>query len=376
MVDASNRNTAGHRERDPMGRRMDGIGQSPDTDSLIRILEYSRDLRQAWSDYENQAANATVAHRIGFRDVIRKSLGHKPRYLIALDGSTVRGILPLFVVTTWWRAKYVVSIPWLDYGGPCADNREIAKALLDRAVGITKQEGASFLEFRSVGNYGIGMQERLDKASFVLKLENDPELLWNRFDAKLRNQIRKSQKSGLTAEIGGVEMLDDFYAIFSRNMRDLGTPVWGKALIRNVLQEFDQDAEIVLVRAHDAAVAGGLILTFKDRQYIPAASSYRWSLKYCPNQALYWSVIKRACEKGYEYFDFGRSSWDSGTFGFKKQWGAPPEQLVWQYYLNKVREVPRISPENPKYRMAVRLWRKMPLWLANVVGPRLIRNFP
>jgi FemAB-related protein (PEP-CTERM system-associated) len=216
----------------------------------------------------------------------------------------------------------------------------------------------------------------LDKVSFVLELNEDPEVVWKAFGWEVRGRIRKSQKSKLTTEIGGLENLDDFYEVFSRNMRDLGTPVWGKDLFRNVLTEFPRDAEIILVRMGDEVIGGGLILSFKDTQYVPSASSCKWSLKYCPNNALYWSVIRRACENGCAYFDFGRSSRDSGTFRFKKKWGATVKQLVWQYHLNKEKEVPRISPDNPRYRAAIALWKRMPLRLANFLGPKLIRNFP
>lgn len=357
-----------------MDIKSDFVGQRPGVHQMV--VEYSSDYEQAWSEYVEKSPESTVTHEIGWRDVISDSLGHEPRYLLALDGSTVKGILPLFLVTTWWRAKYLISVPWLDYGGICADDDKTAGLLLDEASRITDRIGARFLELRSVKSNNLGMAERLDKASLILKLNEDPDALWKAMNAKLRNQIRKSEKSGLTTEIGGIEFLDDFYKVFSRNMRDLGTPVWGKDLIGNTLRRFPDDAEIILVRHQNVVVAGGLILTFKETQYVPSASAYRWSLKYCPNMALYWAVIKRACERGYRYFDFGRSSWDSGTFRFKKQWGATPEQLVWQYYLNKEDDLPRITPENPKYKLAVRLWKKMPMPIANILGPRIIKNFP
>ena len=117
---------------------------------MTRIIEYSDDYRLAWSEYVERASDSTVAHRIGWRDVIHKSLGHSPKYLKAMSGSTVKGVLPLFVVTTWWRAKYVVSVPWLDYGGVCADDKETEKLLLSEATRITDDKGARFLELRSV----------------------------------------------------------------------------------------------------------------------------------------------------------------------------------------------------------------------------------
>ncbi|MFH1891808.1 MAG: FemAB family XrtA/PEP-CTERM system-associated protein [Candidatus Zixiibacteriota bacterium] len=343
---------------------------------MVRVVAYAHELENSWAEYVQNTESSNIAHRLEWRYVISESLGHRPRYLVALDDSKVVGILPLFVVTTWWRAKYIVSVPWLDYGGIVADSDDVEILLLDEARRITEEEGAKFLELRSVSAGSVKMEERLDKASFILKLTDNSEDLWKSFNAKLRNQIRKAQKSQLYTEIGGVELLDSFYDVFSRNMRDLGTPVWGKDLFRRILSAFPQSAEIIQVKKDEDVVAGGLILSFKKSQYVPSASSLRSFINLCPNHALYWSVIARACESRFDYFDFGRSSWDSGTFNFKKQWGAEPTQLVWQYHLNKATEVPRISPDNRKYRTVIGLWKKLPLGLANYLGPKLIRNFP
>jgi len=343
---------------------------------MIEVEEYSIGHKSAWNEYVSRSQTATIAHRIEWRDIIGEALGHEPRYLIAIEDGNICGILPLFLVTTLWRARYMISIPWLDYGGICADNANAVEALYERASEMTRNEKAKFMEFRSVNADDIDSEHRLDKASFLLPLENDPEKLWKSFNAKLRNQIRKADKSGLTADVGGVEYLDEFYDVFSENMRDLGTPVWGKDLFSKILEQLPQNAELILVRMNELVIAGGLILSFKDRQYVPSASSLRRFIKYCPNNALYWTVIERACREGFRFFDFGRSSWDSGTFKFKKQWGVPPEQLVWQYYLNTIDEVPRINPTNPKYRKFIKLWRKMPLGLTKYLGPKLIKNFP
>lgn len=343
---------------------------------MIQVIEYSDDYESAWDDYVAKSPCATIAHRIGFRKVIAKSLGHRPHYLLAMRGDSVTGILPLFIVKTWWNKKYAVSVPWLDYGGVCADDSETSESLLDAAKSITRKARAEFLELRSVNSDNLGLDLRLDKLSFILDLPDDPDVLWKSFNAKLRNQIRKSIKSELKTYIGGVEFLDSFYRVFARNMRDLGTPVWGKDLFTNVLETFPGEAEIIIVEHANEIIAGGLILSGKGTQYVPSASSLRSHIKLCPNHALYWTILKRACETGCKHFDFGRSSRDSGTYKFKKQWGAEPEQLEWQYMLNRISEVPQISPNNPKYRTFIGLWKKLPLGLANCLGPKLIRNFP
>ncbi|UCG61166.1 MAG: FemAB family PEP-CTERM system-associated protein [Candidatus Zixiibacteriota bacterium] len=344
---------------------------------MISVSEYSTEHESQWSQFVSESDTATIAHEIGWRDVIADSLGHKPMYLMATRGSEITGILPLFLVTTWWRARYVVSSPWIDYGGVCARDPESESLLLERACQITQQHKARFMELRSVDNSGAGNLEISEKkVTFLLELNRDPDKIWKGFDAKLRNQVRKADKSGLTTEYAGVEKLDLFYGVFSYNMRDLGTPVWGRDFFERILTRFNETAKLILVRKEDRVIAGGLVLAFKNRLYVPSASSYRSYLKYCPNHALYWRVIKDACEQGYAYFDFGRSTWDSPTFRFKKQWAPQPRQLRWQYYLNSVNEIPSINPNNPKYRLFIGTWRKLPLRIANLLGPRVIKNFP
>ncbi|MBN1210980.1 MAG: FemAB family PEP-CTERM system-associated protein [candidate division Zixibacteria bacterium] len=343
---------------------------------MIKIINYSDRYESAWSEYVDRSPEATVAHPVGWRKAMKTGLGHEPYYLLALENDAVKGVLPLFLVKTWWRTKYIVSLPWIDYGGLLADDEPTARALLERGQQLTKELNAEFMEFRSVDENHLGMALRTDKATFLLPLDKDPEIVWKGFDAKLRNQIRKSQKSELSSEFVGLEGLDRFYKVFSYNMRDLGTPVWGRVFFRAILENFPDKARLILVNKDRVTIAGGLVLAFKDRLYVPSASSYRSHLKYCPNHALYWSVIKYACEKGFAYFDFGRSSYDANTFNFKKQWTQPPRPLTWQYYLNRIDEVPSINPANPKYKLFIGLWRRLPLFMANYLGPKVIKNFP
>jgi FemAB-related protein (PEP-CTERM system-associated) len=340
------------------------------------VKPYSDEYRSAWTDFVTTNPMATVCHEVGWREVIQDALGHVPKYLLATDGARVTGVLPLFQVTTWWRARYLISIPWLDYGGVCAEDRATAEALLHEADRVARESGARFVEMRSVTAVSDNLPQADNRVTFQLRLDPDPDQIWRGFGPKLRNQVRKSEKSGLTTEIGGVEKLDQFYRVFSRNMRDLGTPVWGKQLFLNVLKQFPVTARIILVRQESRAIAGGLILKFKKSLYVPSASAYRESLPLCPNHALYWRVISEGCRDGCEIFDFGRSAIESNTFKFKKQWVPEPTQLHWQYLLNTVDGIPAINPRNPKYRMFISTWQLLPVPLANLLGPRVIKNFP
>lgn len=343
---------------------------------MSQVVAYEEKHEQAWSRYVAESERATVAHQIEWREIMQIGLGHQPRYLICFDQERVTGILPLFLVRTWWKKQYLISLPWIDYGGIIADNQSTTQALLDSAVELAQIERAEFVEFRSMESDQLGLGERRDKVTFQLPLQEDHEVIWKGFNAKLRNQIRKSDKSGLTTEFAQLEGLDDFYRVFTRNMRDLGTPVWGRKFFEQILTKLPDRASLILVRDAKRVIAGGLVLKFKRSLYVPSASAYRESLRSCPNHALYWNVIKSGCENGMTSFDFGRSSHGSNTFRFKKQWVPDPTQLTWQYYLHLDQSLPQINPNNPKYRLLIYLWRKMPLPLANWLGPKVIRNFP
>lgn len=345
---------------------------------MTAIIDYTGEQESAWQEYVARTPEATICHDIRWHPIIRQHLGHRPRYIMAVDGSEVQGLLPLFVVSTWWGVKYLISIPWLDYGGACADSVEVESKLVERAGEIARELGAQFLELRSVEAHTSHLARRTDKVTFLLDLSiGADDLFRKQFDAKLRNQIRKSEKSGLTSVVGGKELLADFYRVFSRNMRDLGTPVWSSGLFGAVLDVFGQSARLIVANDADGhTIAGALALTFKDRMYVPSASAYRSARRLCPNHAIYWRLISDACEQSLRYFDFGRSTWDSGTFLFKKQWVPNPTQLTWQYDLNLIDSVPAVNPGNSKYNLLIGIWKRLPLPLANLLGPRVIRNFP
>jgi len=343
---------------------------------LITVVPYSDKYHAEWDKFVLSRPEATIAHQIGWRLAIAEGLGHKPFYLVALSGSDICGVLPLFFVKTWWQTKYLISMPWIDYGGILADSEIATEALLNEANRIAKETKAEFIEFRSVDPVTSELPIRTDKVTFQLSLQPDSELIWKSFNAKLRNQIRKAQKSELKTEFGSIDKLPEFYKVFSWKMHQLGTPVWGYKFFESILKHLGNSAEIILVRKDDKVIAGGLIISFADQLYVPSAASYSNILKFCPNHALYWGVIRRGCENGYNWFDFGRSTIDSNTYRFKKQWVPEPKQLHWQYYLNRCDKIPAINPDNEKYRIFINLWRKLPLSVANILGPKVIRNFP
>jgi FemAB-related protein (PEP-CTERM system-associated) len=177
--------------------------------------------------------------------------------------------------------------------------------------------------------------------------------------------------------VGREEELDSFYSVFSRNMRDLGTPVYAKSFFRNILERFPETTHICTVYTQNGqAAASGFLVGFKGTLEIPWASSLRSYNQCSPNMLLYWSVLKHACEKGFKVFDFGRSTRDEGTYRFKEQWGARPVQLYWYYWMRNEGALPELNPRNPKYQLAIKVWKKLPIAVTKLIGPLIEKNLP
>jgi len=321
------------------------------------------------------APGATLAHATPWLSVVSRALGHQDRSLIAARGGEVCGVLPMMLLRHWLFGTFHISLPWLDYGGIIADHPKTGRHLLHAAVAQAEADRASFIELRSMEQVHPDLAVRQDKVTLLLELGTS-EAVWGRLDTKVRNQVRKAQRAGLTCEFGGENLLPEFYRIFARNMRDLGTPVWGVGLFQNILKAFPKTAQVALVRLGEKAVGGGLVLAFKDTVYVPSASSLRSYFNLCPNNLLYWEVIKRACDAGYRTFDFGRSTVGSGTYHFKKQWGAAAKPLHWQYVLLNGKKVPQLNPSNPRLRIFIEVWKRLPVRLATWLGSRIVRHLP
>ena len=209
-----------------------------------------------------------------------------------------------------------------------------------------------------------------------LALPSSPDDLWKSFPSKLRSQVRKPQKSGMNIRVGREDELDSFYHVFSVCMRDLGTPVYPKCFFRNILERFPESTWICSVYLDKAPMASGFLVAFKDRLEIPWGASLRRYNPLSPNMLLYWSCLEFACKQGFRVFDFGRSTTGESTYRFKEQWGAVPFPMYWHYWIANDGTIPEINPHNPRYRLAIGMWKKLPIPLTNLLGPSIVRNIP
>lgn len=331
----------------------------------------------AWSAFLAGRADATPYHGLVWRDIIQDQFGCETHYLLARDQQEqVQGILPLVRLQSRLFGDFLVSLPYVNFGGPLATHDSVETALLDAASELALSLRVSHIEFRERRTRAGNWATRTDKAAMVLALEPDADKQWGGLRSKVRAQIRRPQREGAEARRGGLELVPEFFRVYSRNMRDLGTPVYPEKFFADILRRFPEAAEVVIVDVGTVPAAAGLLISFGGTTEIPWAASNRAYNHIGVNMMLYWNCIQRAIERGSSRFDFGRSSWDSGTFRFKKQWGAEPVPMHWHYWLAQGGEMPGLTPSNPKYALAISAWKKLPVWLANTLGPMLVKNLP
>jgi FemAB-related protein (PEP-CTERM system-associated) len=313
----------------------------------------------------------------GWLNVLARGLRHTPYCLEAVDGGRTRGFLALAYVRSLLFGRFLVGLPYLNYGGPIADDTEAARCLIDGAVRLADELNVKYLELRQeyAFEHPSLKDRRTEKVHMRLDLPATPGKLWDELDGKVRNQVRKGQKSALSVDWGGHDRLEEFYTVFSQNMRDLGTPVYGKRLFAAILDEFPGRAELCIMRAGTVPVAAALLLHGWGVTEVPSASSLRSHNHLCPNMLMYWHLLERSIQRGQDVFDFGRSSRDSSTLRFKQQWGASPAASEWQFYLRRG-ELSAMQKESPKYQKFIRMWQRLPVALTRVLGPAIVRGIP
>lgn len=347
------------------------------TTAGLRIIEGSTaQHRHAWDEFVLRHWGASNYHRWGWKHVLENALGWQTWYLMAESEGRLCGVLPLVWQKSFFFGSFVTSLPFLNAGGVLGESDEVGHALVDEAIGITRRLGADYLELRHRHEHRLGLLTKIRKLRVVLSVEADEERMFQRLDKKVRADVRKSTKAGFSAQFGGAELLDDFYRIFVANMRDLGTPVYSPRFFREIFGAFPNDARICCIRLGAKAVAAAFLTGFRDTIEVAWASSIRKHLLLKPNMFLYWNLICFAGKQGYRIFDFGRSSPGSGTHRFKMQWGAQEIPLYWDYWLPKGGDLPELNPQNPKYRMAIWAWQKLPIFLTRWIGPAIVRRLP
>lgn len=328
--------------------------------------------------FVERAERVSASRLPAWLPILQQGMRHVPFAVEAVDpaGRTC-GCLPLAFVNSLLFGRFLASLPYLNSGGVVATDATVRSRLIDHAVTLADRLQVRHLELRHEEPVAHpALNGRLtNKVHMRLALPAFPGPLWQGLPAKVRNQVRKGEKSGLTVEWGGAELLPAFYGIFSENMRDLGTPVYGQDLFSAVLSYLNGKVELCVVRAGREPVAASMLLHGRGVSEVPSASSLRRFNHTCANMLMYWHLLERAVQRGQAVFDFGRSTPEGPTWKFKKQWGARPEPAVWQFY-HRTGRAAELRPDNPKYQRLARLWKKLPVRLTRWIGPSIVRGIP
>ncbi|MES9860001.1 MAG: FemAB family XrtA/PEP-CTERM system-associated protein [Candidatus Thiodiazotropha sp. LLP2] len=345
--------------------------------SDIKLLTNTLESRQIWNDYLNRATEANFYQRFEWQELNETHFRHQVYSILSQDDKQVTGVLPLVFIESRLFGKILCSMPFVNYGGVCADSVETEKALIEHAISLADQKQVDYLELRASKSSPLGLPESTKKVSMSIKLEDDHEKLWSAFKSKHRTNIRRVYKNDIRVVSGHVDLLEDFYQVMSHSWRDLGTPFYKKSYFQKLLNLFSKDdIKIFVTYLGDKPICVALNGYYKktvEGMWMGTIKEFR---KLQPTYALYWEMIKDSCEMGCEDYHLGRSTADSSGEAFKKKWNADLKQLYWQYHMPDGGEMPQLNVDNAKYKMAIDVWKKLPLPVVGLIGPVLSKSIP
>ena len=331
------------------------------------IKKLTAEYASKWNAYVENHPGGTFFHKAGWQTVIENAFGHQTYFLFIEENGEITGLLPMVKVSSFLFGNALVSTPFCVYGGAIANDDKTLDVLYSKAGSMAKELKVSYFETRNFKKkYGDWPEKNL-YVTFRKKISSDPDENMAAIPRKQRAMVRKGIKAGLRTEI--TEDIDLFYYIYSLSVRNHGTPVFSKNYFRLLKKEFKDDCEIRVIYKDRQPVSTVMTFYFR-KEVLPYYGGGTLEARKCKAfDYMYWEVMKDACQKGYQIFDYGRSKKGTGSYSFKKNWGFVPEPLPYQYCLINTDELPDINPLNPKYRIFIKLWKKMPLSLCNSIGP-------
>ena len=340
---------------------------------IVRPLDTASE--SAWDRFVDAMPSATFFHRAGWAKVIEAAFGHTTHYSFTERDGAITGVLPLVRVKTLLFGDTLISNPFCVYGGPLAADAESEAALIAHAESLLVRTGASALEFRHLGTVEDAADwiERPDMyVTFRKAIEGDHDRNMKAIPRKQRAMVRKGLQNGLTSVVGrDVGLL---HRIYAESVRNLGTPVFSRRYFQVLMDVFGDSADIVTIMDQDVPIASVMNFYFRDEvlpYYGGGAAAARGR---AGNDFLYWETMRRAADRGCRMFDFGRSKIGTGSYAFKHNWGFEPEKLHYRFRLKPGATIPDHNPLNPKYRMFIAAWKRLPLPVANLIGPFIVRG--
>ncbi len=344
--------------------------------ATIDIAACTRREAEAWDGFLQSREDSSFYQLFAWKEINEQCFGHETVYLAARKEGRVVGVLPLVLVQSRLFGKILCSMPFVNFGGPCAVDADIEGALLQHAAEEAERRRVDYLELRATRRFQRAMPTSDHKVSMTIALNNDPEAQWAAFKSKHRTAIRRTYKNDIHVEHGREELLDTFYALICAGWRDLGTPIYRKSYFGEILRRFPEHTRIFVAyqgRKPIAAAFNGYHRGTVEGMWATVVPEARHLQ---PNYVLYWEMIKHACEQGYRRYHLGRSTAGSNAEQFKRKWNAEPQQLYWHYHLVERKDMPALNVDNPKFKLAIEAWRRLPVRLTQMMGPLLARSIP
>jgi FemAB-related protein (PEP-CTERM system-associated) len=331
---------------------------------------------EGWDRFVVQQSRGTLFHTLAWKRVIEQTFGFKSCYAYAERDGKVTGIAPLFSISNWIVGRCLISTPYAVYGGICAADEQSEEVLLEFLKDQAYSQEVDYLELRYREREVIpGFAANPLYATFTAPLSADHEANLKRLPKDTRYMIRKATKAGLTSK-RGMEQMGSFYRLFATSMKRLGTPVFPRALFENLAREFSKNVDLLMVYREAEPVSGVFSFRFRDTIYPYYAGASDTSAALAANNFMYAELMRIAGSEGCREFDFGRSKKGTGAYAFKTQWNMNIAPLSYQIHLVRRKELPNFTPLNPKFERAARIWRRMPIGLTKLIGPRVVRWFP
>jgi serine/alanine adding enzyme len=342
----------------------------------MEIVELQDKDRAAWDEYVSVAPYSVIFHLSGWKNVMEDTFGLQTHFLYARERGEIVGVLPLLQVKSRLSGYFFTSLP----GGLCAQDEGIAHALIEHSEKKVRSHSARFLILRdSYQKWDLpDLVTNAHHCTVVANLSDNPDFIWQNINKTVRQNVKKAMKAGLEVRIG-LDLLDDYYPVYSSCLREKGTPTQGLRFFKEVISSFPSSFNIIALLFNNQVIGGGFVACFKDTIYNTWGGVLREYYPLRSNYLLYWGLLKFGCEQGYQRVDMGRCVLNSGNYQFKRQWLGEPQPLYQQFFLNGIRELPAVGggwEDDLKYRLFFEVWKNLPLSAAEFIGPRLRKRMP
>lgn len=341
--------------------------------TITRLVSKEAKEIDRWDDFVARCPEATFFHRAGWQEVVSSVFGHPTYFLYAERDGTIEGVLPLAHVKSFLFGNALVSLPFAVYGGVAADSHEAAEALETEAQMIATRLGVDHLELRNFNQRHADWPTQDLYVCFRKVIDPDVEANMLAIPRKQRAMVRKGIKNGLHSEVDND--VERFFPLYADNVLRHGTPAMPRRYFRKLLEVFGEDCDVLtVVDTQGRPISSVLNFYFRDEVLPYYAGDDETARDLAGNDFKYWELMRRSCERGIRVFDYGRSKKGTGSYSFKKNWGFEPKPLYYEYRLYRRENIPQNNPSNAKYRLFIEAWRRLPVGMANWLGPFIVRN--